>query len=101
MLCARLSYAQQSGAIEATVTQLAGMNVYLNAGQNDGIAEGDTLRLLSPPVGRRLLVVKATRSQSITGFLGAPFALTRGQKLSLFLFKGVAPGAQGNSFNEE
>ena len=89
LVSAGVVYGQEGGAIEATVTQLAGQNVYLNAGQNEGVAEGDTLRLISAPVGRRFLVIRATRSQAITAFVGAPFALTRGQKLTFVVLKGA------------
>lgn len=84
--------AQESSSLVGTVTQLAGQNVYLNVGTDQGIAKGDTLQLVA--AGRMLLVLQASRKQCITEVLGASFPVTRGQRLTFDVLKGngnVAP----------
>ncbi len=77
----------QEDIITARVTQLAGQNVYLDAGINQGIAQGDTLQMTAD-ASRRLLVLTATATRSVSVFAHAPFPLTRGVELSFTVLKG-------------
>jgi hypothetical protein len=66
------------------VVQVAGANLYLNAGADSGITSGDTLRAAKPGSESSLgalLVITATPGRSVVGFLGTPFSVTRGDTL--------------------
>lgn len=90
LFCNQRAQAQDADPLTLQVTQLAGQNVYLNGGIDQGIAIGDTL-VVSRAGGRALVVIGASRKQSIAQFAGAPFPLTRGQELTVRLVK-AAPG---------
>ncbi len=89
----QVALGQDAEILQVTVTQLAGDNVYLDAGSQAGIAEGDTL-VVQSDASRRLLVIAASRSQSIAQFAAATFPITRGQQLSVALVKGTAGADQ-------
>lgn len=76
----------------AVVVQVAGATLYLNLGSDAGLRVGDTLsvrrRADAPAVGS-LTVLGATASRSLLGFVGATFAVTRGDTLY------VTPRASG------
>lgn len=76
----------QPGTI-ATVTHLAGQNVYLDIGTEQGVADGDTLHVAGEEM-RRLLVVTSAQTRSVCVFAGAAFPVTRGQQLPLLILKG-------------
>lgn len=87
------------GRLEAVVQYIAGSTVYVPLGTADGLALGDTLRVVRPEDGRRLglLVVAGVseRRASLT-FAGAPFPITRGARLLL----DPATGAAGRPAGE-
>ena len=78
------------------MTQLAGADLYLDAGTNVGLANGDTLIVRRAaavaPVGT-VLVVAATETRAVVSFAGAPFAVTRGDALVLTVQHGGAAAA--------
>jgi hypothetical protein len=72
--------AQERGPIDATVVQIAGEDVYVDVGENAGLAPGDTVTVADAG-GRRLgrmVVQGATPTRASLHFLDSPFALTRG-----------------------
>jgi hypothetical protein len=78
--------------LEATVTHIAGQNVYLDAGTDDGLVAGDTLTAFRE--GRalgRLVVTGAAADRAVVGFPGEPFAVTLGDRLVL-LKEAPVPG---------
>lgn len=88
------------GNVPAVVVQVAGSNLYLNAGTDAGIVAGDTLVVrrssTAPPAGATA-VIAATSTRSMVTFVGAPFAVTRGD--TLFVTPGhhaadIVPAAQ-------
>ena len=81
-------FGQEADLIPATVTQLAGQNVYLNIGSEQGVARGDTLRFIEGASERRLVVNTVSRKQCVTQFADSPFAVTRGQRLHVRVLKG-------------
>jgi hypothetical protein len=86
--------AQESG-IPVLVEQLAGANVYIRAGTQDGITMNDTLQVYDETGTRylgELLVISATSSRAVVTFAGEPFSLTRGTTVSIAL-GGSAPSA--------
>ncbi len=87
LMLPRLLLAQDT-TLTVTVTQIAGQNVYLNAGANDGITTNDTLRVESngQMVGR-FRVVSAASKQSVVAFADAPFPVTRGSILTVYFVK--------------
>ena len=87
-LCsATLASAQETKKLTLTVTQLAGENVYLNGGTDDGIMKGDTLFIQSEPTNK-LIVFAVSSKQSIVQFAQFPFPVTRGQQLAVGVIKG-------------
>ncbi len=84
------AFGQDTETIQLTVTQLAGNNVYLDGGTNQGIAKGDTL-VLQIDADKSLLVIASSRQQSIAQFANTPFPITRGEVLDLRLIKGLPP----------
>lgn len=85
LLCISRSLdAQEIVEVQARVTSIAGQNVYVDAGQQEGLATNDTLDVYreSAMMGQ-MYVVTAASSQSVLGFLESPFALTIGDLLVL------------------
>jgi hypothetical protein len=68
----------------AVVVQVAGANLYIDRGTDDGIRSGDTVTVRraieSPPIGA-LVVVGASPRRSILTFAGPAFAVTRGDTI--------------------
>jgi hypothetical protein len=93
MLVPRLISAQEP-LKRVTVVQVAGANLYLNAGTDSGVRTGDTLTVsrarTGAPVGA-FAVIATTSTSSIVGFVGTPFPVTRGD--SLFIKPGAPPAA--------
>lgn len=88
--------AGQDSTVTATVTQIAGQDVYVNAGSDAGLRAGDTItvrRAATGPVLGRMTVSAATGSRALLGFLDAPFPLTRGDDLFLGLHDVAEPAA--------
>ena len=91
-----VSLAAQDSTVTATVTQIAGQDVYINAGSDAGLHATDTVtvrRAAAGPVLGRMTVSAATGSRALLGFLDAPFPLTRGDELFLGIHGGAAPEA--------
>jgi hypothetical protein len=84
--------AQQRVAV--VVDYIAGANIYLGAGTEQGLAPNDTLTVFESDEGDptgRFLVLSATATRAVVEFLGAPFAVTRGKTLY------VQPGTVGRA----
>ncbi len=102
MLCTA-AYGQEK-RMEVTVQYIAGPNIYLDAGSGDGIAPGDTLRVIheSKPVGA-WRVISSSRTKTVVTFAGTPFAVTRGERF-LILFtphEGTPPPATMETPSED
>jgi hypothetical protein len=90
LLMAMPAAAQETVRIEARVTHVAGQNVYLDAGTDNGLAQNDTLTALrNEQALGRLVVVSATAGRAVVGFPDEPFAVTIGDQL--VLLKAAAP----------
>ena len=86
------AYAQE-GWVTARVTYVAGQNIYLDAGRDQGILPGDTLTAYRDGVfAGTLAVVSSISDRSVTTFAGEPFAVTRGTELQVQ--PSVAPGKE-------
>jgi hypothetical protein len=76
----------QQARIPAVVDYLAGADIYLAVGTDQGIVANDTLTVYATadgePIGR-FFVVSATATRAVVEFLGAPFPVTRGATLML------------------
>lgn len=76
------------------VVQIAGANLYLDAGLEAGVRTGDTLIIrrlpTASPIGSAV-VVASTARRSMVAFVGTPFTATRGDSL---YFTPVSGGAQ-------
>ena len=71
----------QEKRMEVTVQYIAGPNVYLDAGSGDGIAPGDTLRVMREGKASGLWrVISSSRKKTVVTFAGAPFPVTRGAR---------------------
>jgi len=78
--------AQEPTRVVVVVEQIAGSNVYLNAGTAVGIHANNTLGVHREPEGPelgRFQVVSTTEKRSVVTFIGAPFSVTRGDSLHL------------------
>ncbi len=70
--------------LEAVVEFIAGQNMYLSVGSEDGINEADTLSASRDNAQLGLLrVVGVTASRTVTTFAGAAFPVTRGDSLTI------------------
>jgi len=79
---------------DVLVEQIAGANIYLRAGTEDGIVTNDTLLVVDPATEDALgyfLVVGSSASRSVVSFLEEPFPVTRGTMLLVQ----VGPTAEG------
>lgn len=88
--------AQEYG-VDAIVVQIAGANLYLDVGVEQGVAANDTLRVYRSADGEYLgtfRVVTSLQNRSVVEFVGEPFPVTRGSVLYLFLGPDPA-GARG------
>lgn len=78
--------------LEATVTQIAGAEAYLDVGRDDGLATGDTLRTWREGVFLgRLRVVQAASASALVGFVAETFTLTRGERIEVEVPVRAAP----------
>jgi len=76
----------QTGRIDVTVEYLAGNNIYIDAGRERGILDGDTILAYSVdggPLLGALRVISASADRAVLTFVGDPFPVTRGNSLSL------------------
>ncbi len=85
--------AQQTEDLPAVVVEIAGDNVYLNVGRDEGISAHDTLVVLqdSTTMLGRVQVLAVTSTRALVAFLGRPLALTRGASLLIRHVVGPAP----------
>jgi len=78
----------QQARVPATVEYIAGSDIYLAIGTDQGIAANDTLVVFGSaegdPLGR-FVVVSATATRAVVGFSGTPFPVTRGTTLYVAL----------------
>jgi hypothetical protein len=78
------SAAAQEHGLPATVVQIAGPNLYLDIGSQQGLAAGDTLSVQRAEDGvllGRFVVIQTTSTRAVVAFAGSPFAVTRGTAL--------------------
>lgn len=83
----------QQQQLQVVVVGIAGSNIYLDAGRDRGLAEGDTLavRRTDAATDAGVFVVLGTTSDgAVVTFAGAPFPITRGEVLVLRLGAGAA-----------
>lgn len=87
--CSSLGVVTESASAQETklpvlVDQIAGANVYIRAGTDDGITVNDTLFVYDESgesyLGA-LLVISATTTRAVVTFVGEPFSVTRGTTL--------------------
>lgn len=72
----------QEASLDVVVTYIAGTDLYLDAGADEGVADGDTLAVYRD--GAYLgdvRVVSSTASRAVVTFAGDPFPVTRGTVL--------------------
>lgn len=72
--------AQEPGIV-VLVDEIAGANIYIRAGTDDGVTLNDTLAVYDESGEHylgSLLVLSATRSRAVVTFVADPFSLTRG-----------------------
>ena len=84
-------YAQET-RLEALVEFIAGQNIYFNVGTSDGITTNDSL--VAYRGNRRLgllQIIGVTTSRTVTTFAEAPFAVTRGDVITLEVLAGEQP----------
>ncbi len=76
----------QETPLEAQVEQIAGSDIYLGVGTDQGVGPGTVIVVLGAEgedEAGRLRVIEATSKRSITTFVGTPFPVTRGATLRL------------------
>ncbi len=84
----------QEQTVTVIVEHVAGANLYLDEGAEQGIQQGDTLTVFHGNPEQHIgyfLVVTASATRSVVTFLAEPFAITRGQTLQLRLAREVFP----------
>lgn len=75
------------------VVQIAGANLYLDAGTDAGVSTGDTLIVRRAPTGAPVgsaAVIASTSTRSVVTFVGTPFPVTRGDTLFITPVRGGA-----------
>ncbi|MFK7844436.1 MAG: hypothetical protein AB8G77_03975 [Rhodothermales bacterium] len=81
----------QETTLNATVTHIAGANVYLNIGSRDDVAQGDTLVVQkNGEIAGQLHVLNVSSTQAVVEFIGQSFAITRANRLTVVLKKSAA-----------
>ncbi len=82
--------AQDSPRVTVRVRQVAGSTIYLDVGTRHGLATGDTLAVardsIGEPVGT-LVVTASTEDRAVLTFAAVPFAVARGDLLTLRLLR--------------
>ncbi len=103
LLFSRTASAQDTTMV-ATVTHVAGANVYLDLGTNQGVETGDTLLVQrNNEIIGQLKVLSVSSKQSVVAFVGKPFQITRASKLTVtFTSAGSSQRQQiADAFEEE
>lgn len=86
----------QETRVPVLVEQIAGVDIYLRLGTDQGVAAGDTLLVFPARAGAaigRLVVVAVSTARSVTEFAGDPFPVTRGTTLYVTLPRTGLPPA--------
>lgn len=76
--------AAQQGRVAVVVDYIAGADIYLAAGSEQGLATNDTLLVYETPDGDavgQFFVVSATATRAVVEFIGTAFPVTRGKTL--------------------
>ncbi|HSG08043.1 MAG TPA: hypothetical protein VLA36_06790 [Longimicrobiales bacterium] len=85
--------AQEAPRVTVRVRQVAGSSVYLDLGTRHGLRTGDTVQVArdstAAPVGS-MVVTASTETRSVLTFSAEPFAVTRGDLLTLLLLRAPA-----------
>jgi hypothetical protein len=85
-----VAWAQDAPRVTVRVRQVAGASLYLDVGTAHGLATGDTLGVLADSAGSalgRLVVTASTEGRSVLTFAGEPFAVARGDRITLLLLR--------------
>ncbi|HEX8385728.1 MAG TPA: hypothetical protein VF576_06070 [Rubricoccaceae bacterium] len=91
LVCAQTA-AAQAVRLDVQVVQIAGADVYLDRGVGAGLAPGDTAEVeRAGVVAGALQITSATATRAVATVVGAPFPLTRGDRLVLLLARAAAP----------
>ncbi|HEX8384713.1 MAG TPA: hypothetical protein VF576_00935, partial [Rubricoccaceae bacterium] len=91
VVCAQTA-AAQTVRLDVQVVQIAGADAYLDRGTEAGLVPGDTVEAeRAGVVVGALRVTSATATRAVATTVGAPFALTRGDRLVLLLARAAAP----------
>lgn len=80
--------AAQNPSVEATVVEIAGANVYLDIGSEQGLDANDTVQVARADDGSalgRLVILQTASTRAVATFADRPFALTRGVSLRIAL----------------
>ena len=86
----RVLHPQDAPRLTVRVRQVAGASLYLDVGTAHGLATGDTLGVLADSAGAalgRVVVTASTEGRSVLTFAGEPFAVARGDRLTLLLLR--------------
>lgn len=97
LLAAANTASGQTERVDVTVEYLAGANIYIDAGRDHGILDGDTVLVYSADAGPllgALRVISASADKAVLTFAGEPFPITRGARLSLAFEAGPLTGAE-------
>jgi hypothetical protein len=89
-----VAFAQQ-GRLSVVVEYVAGANLYLDAGGDDGIHAADTLQVYGGPSGSHLgdfVVISSSSDRAVVTFADRPFPVTRGDALIVALDSGFEAG---------
>jgi hypothetical protein len=87
----------QEPPLSVVVEYIAGANLYITAGAEQGIATNDTLLVYKEAGGAQLgafLVVSASRARSVVAFAGRPFPVTRGDRLLVRIVRAAGAGPE-------
>jgi hypothetical protein len=89
-----VAFAQQA-RLSVVVEYVAGANLYLDAGADDGIHAADTLQVYGGPSGSHLgdfVVISSSSDRAVVTFADRPFPVTRGDALIVALDSGFEAG---------
>ena len=87
----------QNPPVQATIVEIAGANVYLDVGSEQGLDANDTVQVARADDGSmlgKLVILQTTSTRAVATFAGRPFPVTRGVALSIAL-PGAAMEATG------
>ena len=103
-LCAATTATAQERTVSARVTEIAGANLYLDAGSNVGLANGDTLIVRRAadvtPVGT-FVVVAVTETRAVVAFAGTRGGLACCDPATIAAFVATLAGYQAKTVEQK